>query len=88
MSFRLSPDVAVTDTDDGLVLLHQRTGRYWQLNSTGATVLRCLLDGQSTEGAVAALAARYQVAGDQAMSDVAALVDELRRARLIKGSNE
>jgi Coenzyme PQQ synthesis protein D (PqqD) len=88
MPFRLFPDVAVTDTDDGLVLLDQRTGRYWQLNSTGAAVLRCLLDGQSTEGAVAELTARYQVEGDKAMNDVVTLSDELRTARLLKGPDE
>ncbi|MFF2963230.1 PqqD family peptide modification chaperone [Streptomyces sp. NPDC057963] len=28
-----------------MVLLDERDGRYWQLNSTGATVLQALLDG-------------------------------------------
>lgn len=88
MSFRLSSDVAVTDTDDGLVLLHQRTGRYWQLNPTGAAVLRSLLGGQSADGAAEELTARYQVDGSQAASDVEALVDGLRTARLLEGAHE
>jgi Coenzyme PQQ synthesis protein D (PqqD) len=88
MPFQLSPDVAVTDIDDGLVLLHQRTGRYWQLNPTGTTVLRSLLAGQSVSGAAEELTARYQVEGEQALSDVAALVAGLRAARLLGGAHE
>ncbi|USA02001.1 hypothetical protein NCG97_17145 [Streptomyces lydicamycinicus] len=39
-----------TDTDDGTVLLNERTGRYWQLNATGGQVLRQLLDGHEAPG--------------------------------------
>lgn len=28
-----------------MVLLNERTGRYWQLNATGAAVVPALLDG-------------------------------------------
>jgi hypothetical protein len=44
MTVRLRADMSATDTDDGPVLLDERVGRYWQLNRTGAFVLRLLLD--------------------------------------------
>ncbi len=49
MTLALKPDVTATDTEDGLVLLDQRSGRYWQLNRSGATTLRLLLDGHTPE---------------------------------------
>ncbi len=47
MTFALVPGVSVADTENGTVLLDERSGRYWMLNRTGAVVLRCLLDGES-----------------------------------------
>ncbi|HEV7451226.1 MAG TPA: hypothetical protein VGO16_07530 [Pseudonocardiaceae bacterium] len=32
MTLQLRADVSTADTDDGLVLLDERAGRYWQLN--------------------------------------------------------
>ncbi|MGP4019726.1 lasso peptide biosynthesis PqqD family chaperone [Saccharopolyspora sp. 5N708] len=80
---RLHPDVATTDTDDGIVLLHQRTGRYWQLNTTGAAILRRLLDGQETDQIAADLAERYRLDADRAVRDVRAVVQQLRAAHLV-----
>jgi Coenzyme PQQ synthesis protein D (PqqD) len=83
MSLRLRADVSITKTDDGMVLLDERSGRYWQLNSSGALVLRTLLDGATLEQAATTLAARYPVCQEQASGDVTALVTSLRAARLV-----
>ncbi|GGO87593.1 lasso peptide biosynthesis PqqD family chaperone [Wenjunlia tyrosinilytica] len=83
MTLALTPDVTATDTDDGLVLLDQRTGRYWQLNRTGATTLRLLLDGLSPEDAASALTAHSPDAADRALTDVRTLLDALRAAHLV-----
>ncbi|MGH4001704.1 MAG: lasso peptide biosynthesis PqqD family chaperone, partial [Pseudonocardiaceae bacterium] len=80
---RLRPDIATTDTDDGLVLLDERTGRYWQLNSTGAVVLHALLAGQPPGHIAADLATRYHIEVQQAQHDVAALTDHLHTAKLL-----
>lgn len=40
MLLRLRPDVSVTSTAAGIVLLDERSGRYWQLNRSGSVVLR------------------------------------------------
>ncbi|MEV6563125.1 lasso peptide biosynthesis PqqD family chaperone [Streptomyces kronopolitis] len=79
---RLHPDVSMTDTDDGTVLLHQRTGRYWQLNVTGSRVLHRLLDGDTPEAIADGLAAAHGIDPQRARTDVDAVVGQLRGAEL------
>jgi hypothetical protein len=74
---RLSPKVTVTDTGDGMVLLNERTGRYWSLNATGRAVLRLLLDGRTPDDAVEELARRYPESAGGIAADVHALVRSL-----------
>ncbi|GAA1963550.1 lasso peptide biosynthesis PqqD family chaperone [Amycolatopsis minnesotensis] len=83
MSPRLRPDITTTDTGDGTVLLDERTGRYWQLNPTGAQVLDALLSGQRTEQIAARLAAENHLDTEQALRDVTALADRLHAANLV-----
>ncbi|MFH8562059.1 lasso peptide biosynthesis PqqD family chaperone [Streptomyces sp. NPDC017988] len=84
MSHHLRADVTCCDTDDGLVLLDGRRGRYWQLNTTGATILRALLDGATPQNIARQLAQKRPVALEQATGDVAALIDQLTRAHLLQ----
>jgi hypothetical protein len=81
---RLHSDVSLAETDDGAVLLHQRTGRYWQLNPTGVLVLRSLLGGGTREEAAGALVAGHRADPGDARRDVSSLVDQLRAARLLE----
>jgi len=83
MTVRLRTEVSTADTDDGLVLLDERAGRYWQLNPTGALVLRLLLDGVTPQRAAQTLADRHPVSTEQAAADVAALLERLHTAGLI-----
>jgi hypothetical protein len=84
MTITLHPDVTATTTETGMVLLDERHGRYWQLNDTGALVLQALLDGATPELAARRLAARFpDVTAEQAARDVAALVKELSRTKLV-----
>ncbi|GGR72421.1 MULTISPECIES: lasso peptide biosynthesis PqqD family chaperone [Streptomyces] len=85
MSLSLAAYVTAVDTDGGaMVLLDERTGKYRQLNPTGALVLRLLLRGATAEDAAAALTERYPQAGGRAGEDVARLVEALRRAGLLR----
>ncbi|MEU7558283.1 lasso peptide biosynthesis PqqD family chaperone [Streptomyces eurythermus] len=85
MSLSLAAYVTAVDTDGGaMVLLDERTGKYRQLNPTGALVLRLLLRGATAEDAAAALAEHYPQAGGRAGEDVARLVEALRRAGLLR----
>lgn len=86
MPLRLRPDIATTDTDDGLVLLDERTGRYWQLNPTGAHILHALLAGHHPDHIAADLATRYHIDPQQAQHDVTALTKHLHTTNLITAS--
>lgn len=80
---RLSKHVTLTETEDGAVLLNRRSGQYWQLNRSGAVVVRVLLAGGDEDEAAHAVTARYPVDRDRALADVRSLTAELRRARLV-----
>ena len=82
MSVRLCFDVATADTDDGTVLLNERTGRYWQLNATGAEVLLQLLAGHTPSQVANKLAERHRIEVNQAQQDVTAVIDQLQAAGL------
>ncbi|MFI7104270.1 lasso peptide biosynthesis PqqD family chaperone [Streptomyces sp. NPDC050161] len=84
MRLALGPDISTTDTDAGMVLLDERSGRYWQLNPTGALILRTLLNGGILQHAAAELADRYPaLTPEQAGHDAAALLESLRTAGLV-----
>lgn len=83
MTVTLRADVSMTDTDTGLVLLDERTGKYWQTNSTGAFVLHQLLGGTTEPEIAGLLRTRYAVDAGRAGADVEALVGSLRSAGLI-----
>ena len=83
MTLTLSPELTATSTDSGMVLLDQRTGKYWMLNRTGATALALMLDGKSAQDAAAEVAAGRDVDPARALADIEALVGSLRKARLV-----
>lgn len=83
MSLRLGADISITDTGEGMVLLDKRKGLYWQLNSSGAVVLRALVDGGSAEAAVRALTERFPSAAGRVAADVTTLIKNLRTAGLV-----
>ncbi len=65
------------------MLLDQRTGRYWQLNATGALVLRVLLNRFTPEQAAQELSQNHPVTVERAKADVAALLQHLRSVCLV-----
>ncbi|MFJ5677487.1 lasso peptide biosynthesis PqqD family chaperone [Streptomyces sp. NPDC093097] len=84
MKLQLTPHTLATDTDDGAVLLSQRTGHYWQLNPTGAYALHRLLDGGTTDQVAEEFAAEFGIAPDQAREDLAAMTEQLRSSGLVE----
>ncbi|WP_016698546.1 lasso peptide biosynthesis PqqD family chaperone [Actinoalloteichus spitiensis] len=79
---RLRADVATTETEDGMVLLDRRTGRYWVLNRTGALVVRGLTAGLSHDEIAEELAGEQHRDAGQALAEVRALAEQLRNAQL------
>ncbi|MFF7353678.1 MULTISPECIES: lasso peptide biosynthesis PqqD family chaperone [Streptomyces] len=84
VTYFLNPQVSLAETDDGAVLLHERTGRYWQLNTTGLAVLRSLTSGATAEQAALTLASEHAIAVTRAHDDVAAVLASLRSADLLR----
>lgn len=80
---RLHPDVVLTDTDDGAVLLHQGTGEFWQLNRTGGHLLHRLVDGETEADVAADLATRHNVALSTVAADLSTVLDQLLAEKLV-----
>jgi hypothetical protein len=83
MTLKLRDGVSTADTDYGIALLDEDSGEYWNLNPTGALVLRTLLEGGTPAAAAQALAERYDVDADTASRDVQDLLSGLRSAGLV-----
>jgi hypothetical protein len=83
VTLSLASHVTSTETNTGMVLLDERSGRYWQLNDTGALVLRCLLAGGTVASAASALRERFSGTPEVATADVEKLVDALRAAKMV-----
>lgn len=75
--------VSVSDVEDGMVLLDERKGRYFKLNSSGAMILRALLDGSSPADVTRSLVERYEVSEERAAADVDALIAALADRGLV-----
>ena len=83
MALKLRDGVSTADTDYGMALLDQDSGEYWNLNPTGALVLRTLLEGGTSTDAAQALVERYDVDIDSASRDVRDLLGGLHSAGLV-----
>ena len=83
MTLNLRDGVSTADTDYGIALLDEDSGEYWNLNPTGALVLRTLLAGGTSTDAAQALVERYDVDVGSASRDVQDLLGGLHSAGLV-----
>ena len=81
--YTLSPDAACASVDDGAVVLHMGTRRYFSLNETGATIWRMLEDDVVLGEIPARLSELYEVDAAAAASAVDQLLGELAGEQLI-----
>ncbi|WP_324193880.1 PqqD family peptide modification chaperone [Nocardia blacklockiae] len=65
------------------MILDERSGKYWQLNATGAHMLAELLNGVPAAEVARAVAARQPVAVDVVRADIDRLLGELAAAGLV-----
>ncbi|GLZ28215.1 hypothetical protein Lesp02_04050 [Lentzea sp. NBRC 105346] len=70
--------IARVANEDGAVLLDGDSGRMYGLNPTASTIWQALADGHSIEQISRDLAARFTTTPDRALTDVQALVAQLR----------
>jgi hypothetical protein len=83
---RSAPGVFSREIGDESVLVDLERGQYFGLNETGRAVWRGLEAGDSRETIAAKVATEFAVPFDRALSDVEALLFELRRAGLVQPS--
>jgi hypothetical protein len=84
MSYTLAANVTIAETNRGMVLLNERTGKYWQANETGAAVLRTLIDGGTVSSAVTKLLERHpDVPADRVRDDVQSVLMDLLTRKLV-----
>ncbi|MGP3966827.1 lasso peptide biosynthesis PqqD family chaperone [Streptomyces sp. 6N223] len=83
MPLRFRDNVVTAETEYGAVLLDQRSGDYWELNPTGALVVRTLMRGGEESDAVAALVEEFDVSTPRATQDVSDLLAHLRSSGLV-----
>ncbi len=86
MRYKLREGVFVAETEDGIALLDEDSGQYWNLNPTAALVLRRLLDGGTRDQAAEEVTNEYMVDIDSAKRDVDELVEALQAAKLIEAA--
>jgi hypothetical protein len=84
MTLKLRAGVFEAQTEYGIVLLDGDSGEYYDLNGTGAVVLRSLLSGADLEQAARALTEQYAVGLAEATQDARALLESLRVAGLVE----
>ena len=82
-SYRLSPDAACAVVDDGAVVLHMRTKRYFSLNETGAAIWRMLEDDVSLAVIPSRLTELYEVDVEAAAGAMTGLLEALASEELI-----
>jgi len=82
-SYTLSPDAACAVVDDGAVVLHMRTKRYFSLNETGLAIWRMLEDDVPVADIAIRLAEFYEIEAAAASDAVTGLLGELASEELI-----
>ena len=83
MSYEISADATCAVVEDGAVVLHMRTKRYFSLNETGAAVWRMLEDGAPLSEIPARLAEMYEIDTATAQESLTRLLGELVAEELI-----
>jgi hypothetical protein len=83
MQYSISPDAAFAAVEDGAVVLHMATKRYYSLNETGTFVWHRLEGGIAHAEIVAQLVHEYDVRVAEAEVAVAGLLEELVQESLI-----
>jgi hypothetical protein len=80
----VNPEAAVSFHDDGLVILHSRSGFLFRTNLTGAGIWRCIEQRLPFDAIADEISSEYQIARATALEHTARFVAELERHNLIE----
>ena len=84
MRYTLSPDAACAVVEDGAVILHMRTKRYYSLNETGQAIWTMLEAGLALPQIVEHLTAAWEVDADAAARAVRQMLADLAAVELVR----
>ncbi len=84
MRYSISPDAAFAAVEDGAVVLHMRTKRYFSLNETGTFVWRQLEERVTRSEIVRRLVEIYEVGMTEAELALSHLIDDLLSEELVQ----
>ena len=73
--------------DDTLALLEVNSGEYFSVGEVGVVFAEMSAQGACLEEIAARVAAEYEVSPEQALQDLAELVDELEQAGLVESAD-
>lgn len=79
----IPPEVACATVEDGAVVLHMGTKRYFSLNETGAVIWRLLEEDVPLHDIPARVSERYDITPEEARLAVGELVAALEASSLI-----
>ncbi|MFD8530527.1 PqqD family peptide modification chaperone [Streptosporangium canum] len=82
----LRQGLSIVEVEDGKVILDTRRGVYWHLNQTAITVVEELGRGRAFDDLISQIVLETGADEGRVRSDHLALVEKLRRAKLIKGT--
>jgi hypothetical protein len=80
----LADSVVARAADDGLVLVNLKTGDFWELNRVGARIWQQLAQHGSVRRTLERIAEEHEVEPKILRADLIALLEDLRRQRLIE----
>lgn len=82
----LRPGVQLIDHEEGVFLLDVKKGVYWHLNESAFALLEALRQGRSFDAIVRDTSDATRIDEDQVRIDYHAVLDHLRRQKLIQGT--
>ena len=81
--YGLPPGVLIQEVDSEMVLLDVDSGRYFELNTMGAEMLRCLQQSGDPEQALQQILSEYDVTRDELEKDFGELLGQLMQQGLV-----
>jgi hypothetical protein len=86
--YRLPAGVLIQEVASEMVLLDVESGRYFELNTMGAEMLRCLQESGEPECVIRQIQAEYDVSRADLEKDFGELLEQLIRQGLIEETAE
>ena len=84
MRYTVSPDAACAVVEDGAVILHMRTKRYYSLNETGQAIWTMLEAGAPLGQMVEQLTGTWEIDAESAEQAVRRMLRELAAVELVQ----